>query len=115
LTKETDDRHIAKSMKDIVGHLRSLLGLPGRSHGGSLSFREVFDRFREVLDNNNRALEIIADMGEKLGGGYLFDVNYIKDTYSGLSAVQARGFSFMRIFPGTCPARSVVRTRHSPN
>jgi pyruvate, water dikinase len=80
-------------MKDIVEHLRSLFGLSKRPHGGSLSFREVFDRFREVLDKNNRALEIIADMGEKLGGDYLFDVNYIKDAYSGLSAVLADSIS----------------------
>ncbi len=76
-------------MKDIVGHLKSFFGLSRRRPGGDLSFREVFDRFRDVLDNNNRALEIIADMGEKLGGDYLFDVNYIKDAYTRLSAVMA--------------------------
>lgn len=74
-------------MKDLVRHLKYFLRLSRRLPKGSLSFREVFDRFRAVLDNNNQALEIITDMGEKLGGDYLFDVNYIKDAYNSLSAV----------------------------
>lgn len=40
--------------------------------------REVFERFQNVLASNNKALEIIADMGEKLGGDYLFDIRYIE-------------------------------------
>jgi pyruvate,water dikinase len=47
-------------------------------------FKAVFDRFKKVLDGNNRALEAITDMGEKLGGDYLFDINYIKKAYSQL-------------------------------
>jgi pyruvate,water dikinase len=49
------------------------------------SFEELFNRFREVLERHNRAVEMIADMGEKLGGGYLFDVNYIESAYAELS------------------------------
>ena len=37
-------------------------------------FRAVFERFKSVLESNNRALETITDMGEKLGGDYLFDI-----------------------------------------
>ncbi|HYA88729.1 MAG TPA: PEP/pyruvate-binding domain-containing protein, partial [Nitrospirota bacterium] len=48
------------------------------------SFRAVFDRFKSVLDSNNRALETITDMGEKLGGDYLFDIVYVKKAYSHL-------------------------------
>ena len=47
-------------------------------------FRVVFDRFKSVLDSNNRALETITDMGEKLGGDYLFDIVYVKKAYSSL-------------------------------
>ncbi|HUI67492.1 MAG TPA: PEP/pyruvate-binding domain-containing protein [Nitrospirota bacterium] len=47
-------------------------------------FKAVFDQFKKVLDSNNRALETITDMGEKLSGDYLFDVNYIKKAYSRL-------------------------------
>ena len=38
----------------------------------------VFERFRRVLNSNNQSLEIIADLGEKLGGGYIFDKHYIE-------------------------------------
>lgn len=47
-------------------------------------FKQVFDRFKSVLDSNNSALEIITDMGEKLGGDYLFDVVYVKSVYEKL-------------------------------
>ncbi|MDA8431606.1 MAG: PEP-utilizing enzyme [Nitrospiraceae bacterium] len=48
-------------------------------------FATAFKYFKEVLENNNRALEIIADFGDKLGGEYLFDINYIKSAYSDLA------------------------------
>lgn len=40
--------------------------------------------FREILEKNTRALGIIADMGEKLGGDYIFDINFIRSSYSEL-------------------------------
>ena len=55
-----------------------------------VSPREVFERFLKVLTSNNNALEIIADMGEKLGGDYLFDIRYIeRSTEQLIEAVQA--------------------------
>jgi pyruvate,water dikinase len=71
-------------MKNIVEHFKSMLRSHAKQAGKPLSFRETFDHFRKVLDNNNHALEIITDMGEKLGGDYLFDINYIKNAYSDL-------------------------------
>ncbi|HET7319318.1 MAG TPA: PEP/pyruvate-binding domain-containing protein, partial [Nitrospirota bacterium] len=47
-------------------------------------FRAVFERFKSVLESNNRALETITDMGEKLGGDYLFDIVYVKKAYASL-------------------------------
>src|SRR5208337_2120873 len=32
----------------------------------------------------NKAIEIIADMGDKLGGDYIFDITYIRGAYAGL-------------------------------
>ncbi len=45
-------------------------------------FRALFDRFKSVLESNNKALETITDMGETLGGDYLFDIVYVKKAYS---------------------------------
>jgi pyruvate,water dikinase len=43
-----------------------------------------FHEFQAVLDGNNRALEAMTEMGEKLGGEYLFDVNYTRSAYATL-------------------------------
>ncbi len=45
----------------------------------------IFTRFRTVLNSNNLALEIIADLGEKLSGDYIFDRRYIE---TGLERLQ---------------------------
>ncbi len=47
-------------------------------------FKTAFERFKNVLDSNNRALETITDIGEKLGGDYLFDIVYLKKAYTRL-------------------------------
>jgi pyruvate,water dikinase len=72
-------------MKNVLDKIRSLFG-PSKEEGiGPMSIKTVFRSFKEVLESNSRALEVIADMGEKLGGDYLFDINYIKSTYSELA------------------------------
>src|SRR5512143_2569540 len=50
------------------------------------SFELLFSRFRQVLDDNNKALEIITDMGDTLGGDYLFDIQYVRRSYAELYA-----------------------------
>ncbi len=55
--------------KKIIGHAFAARPIP---------FKAMFDRFRQVLEYHNRAIEIIADMGEKLGGDYIFDITYIR-------------------------------------
>ena len=46
----------------------------------------VFERFRKVLNSNNQSLEIIADLGEKLSGDYIFDRHYIETGVERLSS-----------------------------
>ncbi len=41
------------------------------------SFVVLFNTFRAILTQNNRILELIADMGDKLSGEYVFDKQYI--------------------------------------
>ncbi|HMK49878.1 MAG TPA: PEP/pyruvate-binding domain-containing protein [Thermodesulfovibrionales bacterium] len=73
-------------MKSTAGFLKSVFGHIKRATQRPVPFGAVFERFKAVLKNNNRALEIITDMGEKLGGDYLFDIEYIKSAYSQLSS-----------------------------
>ena len=71
-------------MNRIAANIRSLFTAikgPPRSRA---SFEQLFHRFREVLDSNNRSLEIITDMGDTLGGDYLFDIQYVKRSYADL-------------------------------
>jgi pyruvate,water dikinase len=40
--------------------------------------RERLRKFRDLLEKNNRVLELMADAGEKLGGEYIFDIQYLR-------------------------------------
>ncbi len=42
-----------------------------------LLLQEKFTHFRHLLENNNQALETMADMEEKLSGDYVFDSSYL--------------------------------------
>jgi len=46
--------------------------------------RETLHRFRSLVEQNDRVLELIADAGEKLGGEYVFDSKYLYDLAEGL-------------------------------
>ena len=56
----------------------------GHVSGVSPALTARFSAFQAVLDGNNRTLETMTEMGEKLGGDYLFDVNYTKSAYAKL-------------------------------
>jgi pyruvate,water dikinase len=59
----------------------------------TVPFTDLFSRFREALDDHNRAIELIADMGEKLSGDYLFDISYLKSAYAELRIRLSRSLS----------------------
>ncbi len=52
-----------------------------------LALPSLFEKFRELLEYNNQALELMADMGEKLSGDYLFDRHYIESIVDELGQV----------------------------
>jgi pyruvate,water dikinase len=68
--------------KSFFRRLKEALG-PNRA---ASALAERFGFFQAVLDGNNRTLEAMTEMGEKLGGDYLFDVNYTKGAYAALFA-----------------------------
>jgi pyruvate, water dikinase len=51
------------------------------------TIQELFKKFQELLDYNSRALELMADMGDKLSGDYLFDKHYIQSVVLELEEV----------------------------
>lgn len=72
-------------MKSAVRHLRQLLSFLKRPRDPA-EFERMFQHFRQVLDSNNRSLEIITEMGDVLGGDYLFDIQYLRRAYGQLHA-----------------------------
>ncbi len=40
--------------------------------------RQKLERFRDLVDNNNRVLELMAEAGEMLGGEYIFDIQCLR-------------------------------------
>jgi pyruvate, water dikinase len=44
-----------------------------------VAFPEVFEHFQGLLEDNQQAMERIADLGEKSGGEYIFDRKYLTD------------------------------------
>lgn len=50
----------------------------GRRREGNSSFADLFGRFRAILGLNNRILTAMASVNSKLGGGYVFDLQYIR-------------------------------------
>lgn len=49
-----------------------------RSRSREVPFAVLFKKFQNILERNNRILELMADMGDKLGGEYVFDRRYIE-------------------------------------
>ncbi len=45
----------------------------------TLPFSVLFKKFRSILERNNTILELMSDMGDKLGGEYVFDRQYVLD------------------------------------
>ncbi len=73
------------TVNKFAGRLKKMMWPGRRMRGSILPFDLLFGHFKEVLEKNNRALEIITDIGDKLGGDYLFDISYVKKAYSELS------------------------------
>ena len=61
-------------------YLHNLWNRIKRPKPGLEAFPEIFERFQELLQNHQRVMELIADLGEKSGGEYIFDRKYLADT-----------------------------------
>ena len=70
---------LIRFIQDITGYMQQR-----RSLEPEYPFSKLFKKFQNILASNNEALELIADMGDKLGGDYVFDKQYILSTYEQL-------------------------------
>ncbi|MEJ2717042.1 MAG: PEP/pyruvate-binding domain-containing protein [Deltaproteobacteria bacterium] len=44
-----------------------------------VDFPQVFEQFQDLLQNHQKSMELIADLGDKSGGDYIFDRKYLFD------------------------------------
>ena len=49
-----------------------------------VAFPDVFEHFQELLQDHQKVMEIIADLGEKSGGDFIFDRKYLQDSVNEL-------------------------------
>ncbi|MBW1699962.1 MAG: hypothetical protein JRH18_19445 [Deltaproteobacteria bacterium] len=49
-----------------------------------IPFSDLFMRFQGILQKNNAAMKLIADMGGKAGGDFVFDRKYLEDSVNDL-------------------------------
>ena len=55
-----------------------------------VAFPEVFEHFQELLQDHQGVMELIADLGEKSGGEYIFDRKYLIDTTNEIQNLMLR-------------------------
>jgi len=70
-----------KPLRDWAGNFFGY----ARGTGKKLPFTALFTRFQKILELNNQVLELMADMGDKLGGDYIFDRQYIQSSCQHIS------------------------------
>jgi len=56
----------------------------------SVPFTDLFVRFHQIMQENNAALELIADMEDKLGGEFVFDRKYLTDNVQKIEDILRR-------------------------
>ncbi len=64
--------------------------IPWTGKRSSLSFNDLFVRFHQILEENNTAMELIAEMEDKLGGQYVFDKKFLQDMVAEIERVVLR-------------------------
>ncbi len=63
---------------EVVGLIKRLWEGLGLKKKALPSLRETFYHFQQIIEENNRSLELMADLGEKLSGEFIFDSHFIK-------------------------------------
>jgi pyruvate,water dikinase len=55
-----------------------------------VAFPEIFEHFQALLQDHQRVMELIADLGEKSGGEYIFDRKYLIDSVEAIQTLLLR-------------------------
>jgi pyruvate,water dikinase len=68
----------------VLAALQKLWKKLFRPQGELVTFPELFEHFQGLLQDHQKVMEIIADLGEKSGGDYVFDRKYLQDSVNSL-------------------------------
>jgi pyruvate, water dikinase len=71
----------------------ALKSLFTRGKENQVPFSDLFVWFQDILKKNNAAMELIADMGGKMGGEFIFDKKYLSDSVKQLEEL-VRGSAY---------------------
>ena len=74
----------AGKIKGLFTRAVNRIGI-GQPKADRPNFAMIFNTFQKILALNNRILELIADMGDKLSGDYVFDIHYIQSACRDIS------------------------------
>ncbi len=77
---------IAEAVADLIKKIVQKIGWRGVSGEGTGDFEARYSAFQGLLEQNNRALELMADLEEKRSGEYLFDRQYTESRLAALSS-----------------------------
>jgi len=69
----------ARNMVDLLTPLKKLWERMRRPKPETAPFPEIFEQFQTLLQDHQQVMELIADIGEKSGGEYIFDRKYLSD------------------------------------
>ncbi len=67
-----------------VASLKNLFGIKTEEQ---VPFSELYARFQNIVQKNNAAMKLIADMGGKMGGDFVFDKKYLVDCIKELGGI----------------------------
>ena len=70
---------LTKRSTKVWPGIKKLWGWLSPSKPDLVAFPQVFEQFQALLENHQQAMELIADLGEKSGGDYIFDRKYLFD------------------------------------
>lgn len=78
----------------MIRRIKEILGKLFSRGEDTIAFSQVFEHFQALLQDHQNAMEIIADLGEKSGGDFIFDRKYLED------AVQTLQHQLLRMVKG---------------
>lgn len=75
----------------MLGILKRLFDRAFTREQDSIPFPTIFERFQNMLlTDHHRVMELMADLGEKSCGDFIFDRKYLQDSISDLRTVLLR-------------------------